>query len=123
MNCICIYDSLVKEHKNFKFEKKEINNLKYLLIKKFKFHSGECFVFIFIWSVLILIFSIFLFKKVVVFVVNAVRLLTMMIIYVNAVDVITKIVLMKDGRSCITMKRFLVIFVEIEHVSYIARIL
>ena len=53
----------------------------------------------------------------VVFVVNAVRLLTMMIIYVNAVDVITKIVLMKDGRSCTTMKRFLVIFVEIEHVS------
>jgi hypothetical protein len=43
MNCICIYDSLVKEHKNFKFEKKEINNLKYLLIKKFKFYSSDYF--------------------------------------------------------------------------------
>jgi hypothetical protein len=56
------------------------------------------------------------FKKLEVFVANAARLLTMKIIYVNAVDVITKVVLMKDGRNCITMKCFLVIFVETEHV-------
>jgi len=41
LKCISIFDSLVKEQKSLKFEKKELNDFKQKLIKKFQHNSGK----------------------------------------------------------------------------------